>query len=121
MNSIGKRLRQLIENQYETINNFAVQTDNERGQIYFDIKNDDVHTKRLRIYLPALGMTFSEFFKDIEDDASVFESKNLKAVGKSNNEISTLKAYYESLLKEKERTIETQKELIEVLKGKNNQ
>lgn len=121
MNHIGNKLRQVIESQYNTINNFSELIDFERQLIYQDTKREDLNTKRLRAYLPALGLTFSEFFKDFEESVNVFETQRTKGVNISNNEINTQKAYYETLLSEKERTIETQKELIELLKANKNQ
>ena len=81
MNHIGKKLRQLIENQFDTINNFAERNELERGQIYFDIKREDLNTKRLRLYLPALQLTFSDFFQDFESDVTVFDNLPVKNVG----------------------------------------
>ncbi len=122
MTHVGLLLKKHIENQFGTINDFSINTGIERQGVYQDCKRFDVNTKRLRIMLPMLNLTFSKFFENFEKgEVLTLERRTSLPISFEAEKIIEI---YEArirekdlILAEKERLILSQKELIELLRG----
>lgn len=114
MAHIGKKLSQLIDNQYGSAYQFAQYNELERQGVYQDLRREDLNTRRLRIYLPLLKTSFSEFFKNFENEGGVKEElqKRKKTSLPFSLEAEALIKQLEERLLEKDRIIEEKDKLI---------
>lgn len=115
MAHIGKKLSQLIDNQYGSAYQFAQYNELERQGVYQDLRREDLNTRRLRIYLPLLKTSFAEFFKNFENEGGVKEElqKRKKTSLPFSLEAEALIKQLEERLAEKDKIIEEKDKLIE--------